>query len=176
MALITLLRHAPLPLQYQKRYVGHSDVDIDLSLTDISSLESIKKRDYDLILSSDLKRCTQTLDLLDLSYKKDKRLREVEFKEEFELKNFDEIEKMDIFDKKYLDSFLSWHEFICKESFLDFQNRVKQFLQQLPKNSNVLICSHGGTIKMINAILQNEDYCATTFSIKYLEKVDINIS
>lgn len=176
MAIITLLRHAPLPLKYQKRYIGHSDINIDLSLIDFSFLDEIQKRDYDLILSSDLKRCTQTLDLLDLPYKKDKRLREVEFKEEFELKNFDEIEKTDIFDKKYLDSFLAWHEFICKESFSDFQNRVKQFLQQLPKDRSVLICSHGGTIKMINSILKKEDYCLTPFTLKYLEKVDINIT
>ncbi|WP_044418663.1 histidine phosphatase family protein [Halarcobacter anaerophilus] len=176
MAIITLLRHAPLPLKYQKRYIGHSDINIDLSLIDFSFLDEIQKRDYDLILSSDLKRCTQTLDLLGLSYKKDKRLREVEFKEEFELKNFDEIEKTDIFDKKYLDSFLAWHGFLCKESFNKFQSRVEEFLKELPKNKDILICSHGGTIKMINSILKKEDYCLTPFTLKYLEKVDINIT
>jgi len=176
MALITLLRHAALPLKYQRRYIGHSDIEIDLTLVDLSALENIKKENYDLVYCSDLKRCTQTLDLLNLEYKKDKRLREVEFKDQFELKNFNEIEKLEFFDKKYLKSFLTWHQFICKESFKEFESRIKEFLNELPKDKNILICSHGGTIKMINSILKNEDYGKSLFNLKYLEAIDIIIT
>ncbi len=117
MALITLLRHAPLPLEYQKKYIGHSDIEIDNLLTDICKLEVLKKREYDLVFCSDLKRCTQTLDLMQINYIKDSRLREVQFKKEFEGKSFKEVEKLDIFDSSYLNSTRSWHDFVCLESF-----------------------------------------------------------
>ncbi|RXJ70145.1 hypothetical protein CRV08_00850 [Halarcobacter ebronensis] len=176
MALITLLRHAPLAKEYQKRYIGHTNIEIDLKLTDLSLFKDLKLKDYDLVFSSDLKRCTQTLELLEFDFQIDSRLREVEFKDSFELKSFDEIEKMDIYDKKYLDSFLSWHDFICKESFSKFEQRVYSFIKELPKNKNILICSHGGTIKMMNSILNNEEYISSPFNLKYLESVDIIIS
>lgn len=175
MALITLLRHAPLALVYQKCFIGHSDLDIDLTLTDISKLETIKNRKYDFVFSSDLKRCTQTLDLIDLKYKKDSRLREVEFKKEFEGKNFYEIEKLDSYNKKYLLSMKMWHEYICQETFLSFENRIKCFLNTLPKEKNILICSHAGSIKMIHSILKNENYENSSFKIDYLESINLNI-
>lgn len=176
MALITLLRHAPIPKEYQKRYIGHSNIDIDINLIEKSKIKELKKRDYNLVFSSDLCRCTNTLELLNLSYSVDKRLREVEFKDSFELKNFDEIEVMPIFDKKYLNSFLTWHEFICKENFFNFEQRVNSFIKELPKNKNILICSHGGTIKMINSILTEQDYLSSGFNLNYLEHIDIIIS
>lgn len=173
MVLITLLRHAPLALEYQKRYIGHSDIDIDLSITDISKLDTIKTREYDYIFSSDLKRCTQTLDLLDLNYTKDFRLREIEFKEEFEGKNFSELESLDSFDIKHLSSMKTWHAYIAKESIKDFENRVRSFLKELPKNADILICSHGGTIKMIHSILDNQDYHTNLLKVNYIEPIDL---
>lgn len=172
MVLITLLRHAPLELKYQKRFIGHVDVDIDLSLTDISKLDNIKNRKYDYIYSSDLKRCKQTLDLIDLSYKEDERLREIRFKEEFECKSFSEVEKLDSYSIKYLSSMKSWHEFIAAESLTSFEERIKSFLEELPKNADILICSHGGTIKMIHSILENQDYHKSILKVNYLEPID----
>ncbi len=166
---ITLLRHAPLAKKYQKRFVGHSNIDIDLTLTDVSKLDEIKSRKYDLIYSSDLKRCTQTLDLIDFTYQADSRLREVMFKKEFELKNFEEIEKLDCFDNKYLDSKESWHKFICEESLNSFESRAISFLNDLPKNKETLICSHGGMIKVIyEQLLKKEIY-----KVDYLESIII---
>ncbi len=173
MALITLLRHAPLPFKYQKCFIGHSDIQIDLTLTDISKLEIIKHRKYDYVFSSDLKRCRQTLDLINLDYTKDDKLREVNFKEEFEGKNFDEIEKLDSYDDKYLSSMKIWHEYICQESFSSFENRIKCFLNTLPKDKDILICAHAGSIKMIYSILENEDYLNSFFKIEYTDFVDI---
>lgn len=173
MALITLLRHAALPLEYQKRYIGHSDIEIDLSLTDISKLDEIKNRKYDLIFSSDLKRCTQTLDLFNCDYIIDKRLREIEFKEKFEKLNFSEVEKTKEFKKEYLDSTSVWHEFICKESLEDFEKRVEGFIKELAKDKNILICSHGGAIRMLYSKLLNKNYEKLFLDINYLEYVDI---
>ncbi len=173
MAIITLLRHAPLALKYQNRYVGHSDINIDLFLTDISKLDRIKNQSYDYIYSSDLKRCTQTLDLINFTYIKDSRLREVKFKDKFELKTFSEIEKFNSFNLKYLNSLKSWHEYICEENFLSFKNRIKSFINELPKDKNILICSHAGTIKMIYSLLKEEYYKKLNLEIAYLDTINI---
>ncbi|RXK14223.1 hypothetical protein CP965_01895 [Halarcobacter mediterraneus] len=169
MANITFLRHAPLPLKNQKCYNGHIDLEIDTLLVDYKKIENLQKQKYDLVYSSDLKRCTQTLDLLNFSYKKDERLREVKFKDEFEGKSFDEISKMPIYDEKYLSSFESWHKFIAKESIKEYKQRVNSFLSELPKDKEILVCSHGGTIKLIHSILTNIEYEKSRYSILYLE-------
>jgi broad specificity phosphatase PhoE len=175
MALITLLRHAPLAFKHQKRYVGHSDMNIDLSLIDTSNLDIIKNHRYDYIYSSDLKRCTQTLDLIKFTYIKDSRLREVKFKDKFELKNFSEIEKFNCFNYKYLTSLKSWHEYICEENFLSFENRVKSFIKVLPKDKNILICSHAGTIKMLYSILKQQNYEKSNIELSYLDTLNVVI-
>ncbi len=175
MATITFLRHAPLALKNQKCYNGHIDLDIDSSLVDFNQIETIQKQKYDLVYSSDLKRCTQTLDLLKLSYIKDERLREVKFKDEFEGKSFAEISKMPIYDEKYLSTFESWHEFIAQESIEKYKQRVNSFLNELPKNRDILVCSHGGTIKLIHSLLTNIKYEESSYSISYLESLEFKI-
>ncbi len=175
MATITFLRHAPLALKNQKCYNGHIDLDIDSSLVDFNQIETIQKQKYDLVYSSDLKRCTQTLDLLGFSYKKDERLREVKFKDEFEGKSFAEISKMPIYDEKYLSTFESWHEFIAQESIEKYKQRVNSFLNELPKNRDILVCSHGGTIKLIHSLLTNIKYEESSYSISYLESLEFKI-
>ncbi|PLY05307.1 MAG: hypothetical protein C0625_14870 [Arcobacter sp.] len=172
MILITLLRHAPVPLEYQKSYIGHSDIKIDLSLTDISKLDNIKNRKYDYVYSSDLQRCTQTLDLIKLNYKKDFRLREVKFKDEFEGKNFSEIENLASYDIKYLSSMKRWHKFICSETLIEFESRVRSFLKELPTDGDILICSHGGTIKMIHSILEKQNYETSLLKVEYIDPID----
>lgn len=175
MALITLLRHAPLPVEKQGRFIGHSNFDIDLNLTDVNKYISLKNRAYDEIYSSDLLRCTHTLDLIEIKYLIDSRLREVKFKEEFEGKNFSEVEKLESFNIKYLDNVETWHKFICKESYEDFESRIKSFLSNLPKNKDILICSHGGTIKMIYSLLKNENYNDSTLKVQYIKPIDVYI-
>ncbi|NVJ53457.1 MAG: histidine phosphatase family protein [Campylobacteraceae bacterium] len=175
MSSITFLRHAPLAIKNQKCYNGHIDLDIDSSLVDNKQIKTLQKQKYDLVYSSDLKRCTQTLDLLNLSYKKDERLREIKFKDEFEGKSFDEISKMSIYDEKYLSSFESWHEFIAKESIKEYKQRVNSFLSELPKDKDILVCSHGGTIKLIHSILNNTKYETSTYNITYLETLKFDI-
>lgn len=172
MVLITLLRHAPLPLEYQKKLIGHCDIEIDLSLCDVTELDNIKNRKYDYIFCSDLKRCKQTLDLIGFDYTEDKRLREVKFKEDFKQKSFSEIEKFDSYDMKYLSSMASWHNYVCEESLEDFRVRLKSFFEELPKDGDILICSHAGAIKMLNSIIENENYEKSLFKINYMEYAD----
>lgn len=156
---LTLLRHAAPPIKFHGRYIGHTDLFIDAELFTPIALPQT----YDSIYSSDLIRCTQTLDALGYSNViTDSRLREVHFKERFEGKNFEEIERMKEYSPQFLESRESWHAFICEENIEDFRGRIESFLEELPRDQNILICSHGGTIYemlfLLNSIPKRLDY------------------
>lgn len=192
---ITFLRHGVLPKKHQNRYNGWSDIPIDITLCDfekiapinyptprdggieearleevqLNPLVGLKDEKFDLIFSSDLIRCTQTLDELQFSYKTDCRLREVKFNTEIEGKSFEEIANLATFKQSYLDSNELWHDYIAAESKREFHNRLKEFLNSLPNNKNILICSHAGAIKEMLNILKNP-----INEIQYLEFIKID--
>lgn len=141
---LTLLRHAAPRAEYHGRTIGHTDISIDTT-----RFQPIKlPRSYDVIYSSDLSRCTQTLEQLGYSdFIVDGRLREVRFKTQFEGKNFGEIERMDAYNARALESEEAWHAFVCEESSSDFRERINTFLRELPSDKNILVCSHAGTIR-----------------------------
>jgi alpha-ribazole phosphatase len=158
---LTLLRHAAPSVEYHGRYIGHTDLSIDSEL--FSPI--ILSHTYDVIYSSDLCRCTQTLEALGYSnFKTDERLREVAFKEHFEGKNFEEIEQMESYNPRFLESRERWHTFICEEKIEDFRGRIQSFLEELSPKKNILVCSHAGTIREILSLLKREPK-----SLDYLE-------
>jgi broad specificity phosphatase PhoE len=147
---ITLLRHAAVPKYYQQRYIGWSDILIDKDNIDYNNAKTIIKTDYDLIYSSDLKRCTDTLLLLGKNnFIASKELREVRFKDEIELKNFSQVQKLPSFKQEYLSDYRSWYRYICHESYNEFKSRIDNFLGSLPKDKKILICTHNGVIEYI---------------------------
>lgn len=164
MALI-LLRHAPPAPEYHKCYLGHTDVGIEAALFDEAKIAPLLHERFDLIYSSDLLRCTQTLDTMGLQgYITDQRLREVRFKDAYEGKTFARIETMPEYDAAYLDSPEAWHNFVCDESSEAFRHRIGSFLAELDPRLNILVCTHGGTIKTILSLLdQPEPHCAPTY-------------
>ncbi len=151
---LTLLRHAPLPTAYHGRYIGHTDIPIDETLFEHNKIEHLLHQKFDRIYSSDLVRCTATLERMGMgSFITDSRLREVRFKPSIEGKSFAQIEAMESFNPDALNSKESWHHYVCDESSLMFQSRIECFLNELPKDGSVLICTHGGTIAMILSLL-----------------------
>ncbi len=153
---IILLRHAPPNQKYQKRYLGHSDVSIDKTLFDIDKVRFLKEKKFDLVYASSLKRTSQTVEFLGFKPIKDIRLNEVKFKDEIELKSFFEVEKLQSYKKEYLESFKSWHRYICAESIDDFRSKIESFMSELPKDKEILICTHGGVLREI--VGKNMDY------------------
>ena len=153
---ITLLRHAAVANELQGCYLGWSDVSIDEQLFDESKVAIFKEISFDVIISSDLLRCRQTVEKLGKRFRTDRRLREVKFKPHIEGKRFAEVEKLESYDTKYLASESTWHTYICEEPKVTFRKRIEDFLTTLPKDKEVLICSHAGTIKEIMAILGKE--------------------
>jgi len=167
---LTLLRHAPLPKENEHRYNGWTDLDIDPALFDTQKVALLTQQKFDIIYTSDLVRCQQTLEMMGMNeYITDERLREVRFKDEIEGLNFNEIEKLDSYKSSYIEEKESWHEYICEESQEAFEARIKDFLEDLPTNQEILICSHGGTLQKMMAIL---GYAKN--KIAYLEHIRID--
>jgi broad specificity phosphatase PhoE len=166
---ITLLRHAPLAKKYQHRYNGWADIHIDPTLFDEKKISILKRIDFDFVYSSDLSRCMQTLDLMELEdYFSDARLREVRFNDEIEGLNFKEIEKLESYKPIYVEKREHWHTYICAEHPGLFERRIKSFLADLPKDKEILICSHSGTLQKMMVFLGYAKH-----KIDYLEWVRI---
>lgn len=161
---LTLLRHAAVSRELQGSYLGWSDVPIDDNLFDENSTFTLKEKDFDIIISSDLIRCRQTLERLGKKFTTDTRLREVKFKAHIEGKKFSEIEKLQSYDTQYLQSEATWHTYICEESQTLFCKRIKDFLATLPTDKEILLCSHAGSIKVMMGLLGKE-----VRTLKYLE-------
>lgn len=165
---IIFLRHAPLAKDKQKRYYGWSNVEIDEELFDESKIALLKEIEFDFVFSSDLKRCTKTVEKMKLPYIKERRLREVCFNKEIEGKLFDEIETLSSYNSNYLKSESVWHSYICKESREEFASRLKEFLSTLPRDKTILICSHAGAIKEMLKLFGKR-----VESINYLEYIEV---
>lgn len=170
---LILLRHAPPEVQYHGCYNGHTDIPIDTALFDPSKILSLQNQQFDRIYSSDLQRCTKTLEMIGLTaFTCDPRLREVCFKPSIEGKTFEQIEAIEHFDPRSLDCSDSWHHYVCDEPLTVFQARVQSFLDELPKNEHILICSHGGTIAMILTLLNPE---IPNKSLGYLDHITTSL-
>lgn len=170
---LVLLRHAPLSTQYHGCYNGHTDIPIDAALFDPDKIQSLTNQQFDRIYSSDLQRCTATLEMIGFTtFTTDPRLREVRFKPSIEGKSFAQIEAEEDFDPLCLDSQESWHDYICDEPLAAFQARVKSFLDELDGNENVLICTHGGTIQAIVSQLKTS---IPSEPLGYLEHITVSL-
>lgn len=167
---ITLLRHASLAEEHQARYNGWTDLDIDPELFDERRVALLKRQKFDLIYSSDLVRCQQTLEMMGIDeYITDERLREVRFRDEIEGLNFEEIEKLPSYCSSYIENQKKWHEYICEEHPLAFEARIRSFMAELPKGKEILICSHGGTVQKMMVFL---GYAKS--KIEYLESIRVD--
>lgn len=170
---LTLLRHAPLQAKHHGCYNGHTDIPIDTALFERDKIQTLLSRPFDRVYSSDLQRCTATLETMGITaFTPDPRLREVRFKPFIEGKTFSQIEASENFDPRSLDSREAWHHFICDESLPLFRARIQSFLEELEYDKNVLICTHGGTIRMILSLLNPafEDK-----SLGYLDHITLSL-
>lgn len=170
---LTLLRHAPLEAKHHGCYNGHTDLPIDIALFEQDKIQPLVNRPFDRVYSSDLQRCTVTLETMGITaFTTDPRLREVRFKPSIEGKNFVQIEASEDFDSRCLDSQESWHDYICDESLPSFRTRIQSFLDELNRNENVLICTHNGTINMILSLLNP---ALEDTSLGYLDHITISL-
>jgi len=166
---LTLLRHAPLHPKDQKRYNGWTNLSIDPALFDIQAVQPLCRQHFDHIFTSDLLRCTQTLDLMQKTpYTPDARLREVRFKAHIEGLSYPDVSKRTDFCDTLLEDHIAWHHYICAESYDAFGRRVGSFLAELPQNCEILVCTHGGVIQRMMSLLH-----LPTQQVGYLEYIRI---
>jgi alpha-ribazole phosphatase/probable phosphoglycerate mutase len=154
---LTLLRHASPYEKFHGCYNGHTDIPIDVTRFEHHKIQPLLHRHFDRIYSSDLQRCTATLEIMGITpFTPDPRLREVRFKPFIEGKTFAQIEASENFDPHALDSKEAWHQYICDESLPIFRVRIQNFLNECSEDGSVLICTHGGTIAMFLSLINPE--------------------
>jgi len=165
---LTLLRHSKVEPRYEGCFNGWSDVGIDKSFSVKNTKEILKSKEFDKIYSSTLKRTYETLLLLGYDrFIKDSRIKEVRFSNLVEGKRFEEFKE--VVPKRAFEDKKAWIEFLCQESMSEFRERVESFLKDL-EGKHILVCSHSGTIKMIESIILKKDFEDIVFEkIDYLE-------
>ena len=152
---LTLLRHGPLHPAFHRRYNGWTDLPLERKLFEPRKLRELGTIRFDAVYSSDLRRCTETLNVLGITdYITDARLREARFKAHIEGKNFNEVSKRNDFSSELLRDERAWHAYVCAEPFARFTLRIADFLNALAwQDKEVLVCTHGGVIGKMYHIL-----------------------
>ncbi|HZH58068.1 MAG TPA: histidine phosphatase family protein [Metabacillus sp.] len=150
-----LVRHGITEWNQQKRYLGHTNQGIvKKELYQLDRLKNeLQKRKFDYIFSSDLLRCQETLDYLEIPTKMtvDYRLREMNFGD-WEGKTYNDLKDV----KVYQNWLNNWEDTSVPngESVSNFKARIDSFFYDLFHHINnldgkqkVLIITHGGVIR-----------------------------
>lgn len=162
---LIIVRHGQTNSNKNELIMGQNSTSLnDLGVNQAKKLAIELKRHYNFknIFSSDLKRAVQTFHEIKMEFPNIKPiflegLRERNIGKEFEGKHYSEFDKMVTSDSG---DYLIDKSSINGESASVFYNRVKKTLSSilgeisnLDKNDNILIVSHGGTIRQLLAYL-----------------------
>lgn len=153
-----IVRHGETEENIKKTYYG--DIDCKLTLNGIRQAElageKLKHIIFDKAFCSEKLRAKETLKRIGnmKNYIVDSRLNERSFGI-FEGKNYEELQRS--FKSEYDEWTKDWKIYCPEngESFLQVYHRVKNFMDDLKKESaeNILICTHGGIIRAIYAYI-----------------------
>jgi glucosyl-3-phosphoglycerate phosphatase len=161
---LLLVRHGETDWNRDSRWQGGSDTRLnDLGREQARTLAKQLDGNIDIVYSSDLARARETAEIvaakLGLEVRLDPRLRERGFGS-WEGLTTTEIEE------RFADSHRRWVAGVGAgaddaESFEDFSARVNDFLAdvlRLHPDEEVLVISHGGSIRVIHALAAGVDY------------------
>jgi broad specificity phosphatase PhoE len=164
MTTLLLVRHGETDWNRDGRWQGGSDTRLnELGREQAHALAEQLDGDVDVVYSSDLARARETAEIvaakLGLEIRLDPRLRERSFGS-WEGLTTSEIEE------RFEDSHRRWHAgeghgADDAETFEDFSARVNDFLAEvlrLHPGEQVLVVSHGGSIRVIHAFAAGLDY------------------
>ena len=154
---IWFVRHAQS--EYNKKHLFTGWHNPDLTEKGVNVAKELKNDlssvDFDYVFSSPLKRAAETASLIvDGHYeiKYDDRLKERSYGDWSGL-NKSEI-KDQIGEELFLSARRGWSTKPPNgESLEDVSNRVSSFLESLPTSGNILVVSHGNTIRAISVLL-----------------------
>ncbi len=151
-----LFRHGLTDWNEQKKYQGQQDIPLNNKGCKQAekAAKCLSDRDIDLIYSSDLKRARKTAEIINnhhnLNIETKKELREINFGK-WQGLTYQEIEE------KYPESLKIWNRDPITnsppagETLKEFQNRVEKGFNNIiqgVKEGNIIVVSHGGTIKV----------------------------
>ena len=154
---IWFVRHAQSEYNKQRLFTGWHDPELtELGISAASDLkEKLSSVKFDFIFSSPLKRASTTAIAIignATSIKYDDRLKERSYGD------WSGLNKAEIKDKVGEDQFLAarrgWDTKPPNgESLKDVSMRVESFINSLPSSGNILVVSHGNTIRAISVLL-----------------------
>ncbi|WP_027624237.1 alpha-ribazole phosphatase [Clostridium lundense] len=161
---IYLLRHGQTESNSKRVYYGKLDVELnDEGKTQCEAAgKRLKNISFNKVYTSGMKRAIQTAEIALYGKKveliKDERINEMNLGD-FEGKNYEENES------QYPEEWKKWTEDWKGyappkgESYIEFYNRVKNFIEDIIKleHENILIVTHGGVIKSIYAYILGEN-------------------
>ena len=157
---IYFLRHTTLDIE-DNIFYGQTDVDVSSNFTNEVSIikkkideESINLKKLSII-SSPLKRCVKLATALQLPFKIDSRIKELDLGE-WEMKLMSTIPKVEI--KKWQENLMEY-KIPNGESNRDFLKRLNEFLKDILKSDqDVLLVAHAGSINGMISILTKEPF------------------
>jgi broad specificity phosphatase PhoE len=160
---LILVRHGETDWNAQRRWQGHSDTELNDAGREQARLLAEGLDPVDVLYSSDLARARETAEILaatlGVEVRFDQRLRERGFGA-WEGLTMEEIETT------FPDEQRRWRAGIGAgphdaEPFEAFATRVGNFIEEVgPRHDgeNVLVVSHGGTIRVVHALASGLDY------------------
>jgi len=157
---IYFLRHTTLDIE-DNIFYGQTDVDVSSNF--INEVKIIKKKiegeDINLkkilVISSPLKRCVKLATALNVSFKIDPRIKELDLGD-WEMKLMSSIEKNEI--EKWQDNLMEY-KVPNGESNKNFLKRLNGFLKDILKfEQDVLLVAHAGSINGMISILTKEPF------------------
>lgn len=158
---MTLVRHGEVEHAYLKCYNGHNN--IALSKQGVKEATAVAERlqeyTYDALFYSDLKRTTQTAQLINHTLNitntfATKALREKSWGRHEGL-SFNEIIDQEPF---HYENFSQWIHALDGENYEDYIQRIHAYFTQeiiLTPYNNVLVVTHAGVIRVLMHLLQN---------------------
>lgn len=159
---IYILRHGETEYGREKRYLGHTNCKLsENGLEDAKKLYCVfKNLEIENIYSSDLERCTNTINIVFPERKVVllKALREINMGE-WEGLTFEEIKIKKPEEFKKRGEKIAFFAPPKGESFNQCQQRAVKALDEIVKstNKNVVICTHAGFIRALLCRLLNKD-------------------
>ena len=172
--MIYLVRHGQTNWNIEKKTQGHTDIPLNENGRKQAELlaKGISALKIDRIISSDLLRAKETAEILNKNLKKnisfDQRIREI---------NYGVLEGVprDTITQDIWNIFDTKPEELKAESKIHIFERIKSFFDELQySKDNILVVTHGGTLRMIMYYAKNRNKFDNDEYIKYFKDIKIN--
>ncbi len=172
--MIYLVRHGQTDWNIEKKTQGHTNIPLNENGRNQAEIlaKSISDLKIDKIISSDLLRAKETAEIINKIFRKniilDERIREI---------NYGVLEGIprDTLTQDIWDIFNTKPEELKAESKIHIYDRIRSFFDDLQDlEENILIVTHGGTIRMIMYYAENRNEFDNDKYLKEFNSVKIN--